>query len=127
MDRLSGQAAPGIFAGTAYQLILVGVNQSQTEEGQRLFLDSLLCQCAVFARLLTGEQAFRIYLDGCRISILMPSLKNPCTECIETELLPLRYNLVCEYGQASSWRIFGSGTLQLIQTIGNRIAFVDAA
>lgn len=63
MDRLNSQAKPSIYAEKAYQLILSGVNQFQSEEDQRLFLDSLLCQCAVFARLLGGRQAFEDLLD----------------------------------------------------------------
>ncbi|WP_082303413.1 hypothetical protein [Pseudomonas meliae] len=58
MERSNDQTKPSIYAETAYQLILSGVNQFQSEEDQRLLLDSLLCQCAVFARLLGGEQAF---------------------------------------------------------------------
>ncbi|CRI57789.1 hypothetical protein N5D48_00270 [Pseudomonas sp. GD03858] len=53
------QAKPSIYAETAYKLILAGVNKFQSEEDQRLLLDSLLCQCAVFARLLAGEHAFQ--------------------------------------------------------------------
>ncbi|MFJ5483626.1 hypothetical protein ACIPUE_10415 [Pectobacterium actinidiae] len=66
MDRLNGQAKPSIYAETAYQLILSGVNQFQSEKDQRLLLDSLLCQCAVFARMLGGEQAFQDLLGRLR-------------------------------------------------------------
>lgn len=63
MDRLDSQTKPSIYAEKAYQLILSGVNQFQSEEDQHLFLNSLLCQCAVFARLLEGRQAFEDLLD----------------------------------------------------------------
>lgn len=66
MDRLSKDDKPSIYAETAYQLILSGVNKFQSEKDQRLLLDSLLCQCAVFARVLGGEQAFQSLLERLR-------------------------------------------------------------
>ncbi|MQT88050.1 hypothetical protein DYL61_16595 [Pseudomonas nabeulensis] len=64
MDRLDDQT-PSIYAETAYQLILSGVNQFQSEQDQRMLLDSLLCQCVVFARVFGGKQAFQDLL--CRL------------------------------------------------------------
>lgn len=68
MDRLSNQnqEKPSIYAETAYDLILSGVKKFQSEEDQRLLLDSLLCQCAVFARMLGGDQAFQELLERLR-------------------------------------------------------------
>ncbi|WP_409315192.1 hypothetical protein [Pseudomonas putida] len=60
------QIKPSVYAGTAYELILTGVRKFQTEEDQRLLLDSLLCQCAVFARMFAGEQAFLELLSRLR-------------------------------------------------------------
>jgi len=66
MDQFNNQTKASIYAEAAYNLILSGVNQFQSEEDQRLLLDSLLCQCAVFARMAGGEQAFQDLLDRLR-------------------------------------------------------------
>ncbi|WP_315138758.1 hypothetical protein [Achromobacter marplatensis] len=63
MDRLDSQVKPSIYAQKAYQLILSGVNQFQSAQDQRLLLESILCQCAVFARMLSGEQEFQDLLQ----------------------------------------------------------------
>ncbi|MGP3790556.1 hypothetical protein [Pseudomonas sp. B392_1p] len=63
MDRLSDIPKSSIYAEKAYQLILSGVQQCHSPEDQRLFLDSLVCQCALFARLLNGEREFHALLE----------------------------------------------------------------
>lgn len=50
-------------AEKACQLILSGVQQCRTAEDQLLLLDSLACQCALFARLLSGEREFHALLE----------------------------------------------------------------
>lgn len=63
MDRLSDYPKSSIHAEKAYELILSGVQQCNTAEDQLLLLDSLVCQCALFARLLSGDQKFHALLE----------------------------------------------------------------
>ncbi|TRO24306.1 hypothetical protein EQ826_17550 [Ectopseudomonas mendocina] len=62
MDRLSEFPKSSIYAEKAYELILSGMKQCESAEDQRLLLESLMCQCALFARLLNGEQEFQALL-----------------------------------------------------------------
>ncbi|MBJ7223526.1 hypothetical protein JG725_16960 [Brenneria sp. L3-3C-1] len=66
MDRSEKYANPSIYAETAYQLILSGVKQFPSEGEQRLLLDSLLWQCAIFSRMVGGDEAFHALLDRLR-------------------------------------------------------------
>ncbi|QLF92114.1 hypothetical protein HW090_02380 [Pseudomonas sp. ABC1] len=66
MDRLDDDIKPSIYAQTAYEMILSGVQQFQSEYDQRRFLDSLLCQCAVFSRMFGGEEEYLGILDKLR-------------------------------------------------------------
>ncbi|UMZ10703.1 hypothetical protein I9018_24940 [Pseudomonas sp. MPFS] len=63
MEHFDSQTKPSIYAETAYELILSGVNRFESEADRRLLLDSLLCQCAVFARIIAGEEAFQDLLE----------------------------------------------------------------
>ncbi|PAU51933.1 hypothetical protein BZL41_26215 [Pseudomonas sp. PIC25] len=66
MDRLRKEAKASIYAEKAYQLILQGVREFHSAEDQRLLMNSLLCQCALFSRLWEGEQVFFDLLDRLR-------------------------------------------------------------
>ncbi|WP_025128602.1 hypothetical protein [Pseudomonas sp. PH1b] len=63
MESFDSQVKPSIYAKMAYELILRGVHRFQSETDRRLFLNSLLCQSALFARMLSGEEAFQDLLD----------------------------------------------------------------
>ncbi|AIQ99560.1 hypothetical protein JY494_09905 [Serratia marcescens] len=49
-----------IHAQRAYALIMSGVAECDTALDQRLLLDSLICQCAVFTRILGANANFLI-------------------------------------------------------------------
>ncbi|HCT7642103.1 TPA: hypothetical protein OT834_002902 [Morganella morganii] len=66
MDRSSKQVTPSIYARAAYDMILSGVQQFKSEQEQQIFLDSLLCQCAVFCRMTGGEEAYLCILERLR-------------------------------------------------------------
>lgn len=53
-------------AERAYTLILTGVMDCQSAEDQLLLLQSLVCQCAVFTRMLSGDEAFLALLEKIR-------------------------------------------------------------
>ncbi|ELF6204838.1 TPA: hypothetical protein QEM76_005628 [Pseudomonas putida] len=78
MDHAENTTKPSIHAERAYALILSGVAECDTALEQRLLLDSLVCQCAVFTRILSGEQEFfdlleRLkYIDLNRADGLLP-------------------------------------------------------
>ncbi|HBN9494410.1 hypothetical protein [Pseudomonas aeruginosa] len=55
-----------IHAQRAYALIMSGVAECDTALDQRLLLDSLICQCAVFTRILGGEREFFDLLEKLR-------------------------------------------------------------
>ncbi|MCK2094541.1 hypothetical protein [Thauera aromatica] len=63
MDRLSDSLESSIYAEKAYQLILSGVQECHSAKDQRLLLESLMCQCALFSRILGGEQEFHALLE----------------------------------------------------------------
>lgn len=63
MDQLEKGAKASIYAEKAYQLILQGVKEFKSAEDQRLLLNSLLCQCALFSRIWEGEHVFFELLD----------------------------------------------------------------
>ena len=58
MDHAENATKPSIHAERAYALILSGFIECSTALEQRLLLDSLVCQCAAFTRILSGEQEF---------------------------------------------------------------------
>ncbi|HCE5827441.1 TPA: hypothetical protein NHK69_003946 [Pseudomonas aeruginosa] len=58
MDHSGSNKKTSIHAQRAYSLILSGVAECNTALEQRLLLDSLVCQCAAFTRILSGEQEF---------------------------------------------------------------------
>ncbi|GKT02121.1 hypothetical protein AVKW3434_22050 [Acidovorax sp. SUPP3434] len=58
MNLTDSTTKPSIYAERAYALILAGVTACDSARDQRLLLDSLVCQCAAFTRLLCGEQQF---------------------------------------------------------------------
>lgn len=62
MDHSDNNGA-SIHAQRAYALIMSGVTGCDTAQEQRLLLDSLICQCAVFTRLLSGEREFYNLLE----------------------------------------------------------------
>lgn len=51
------------YAEAAYKLISNGINSFKTAEEQCQFLDSLVCQCAIFTKILNGEAAFQSLLE----------------------------------------------------------------
>lgn len=63
MDHSDSIKKTSIHAQRAYALILSGVAECDTALDQRLLLDSLICQCAVFTRILSGEREFYDLLD----------------------------------------------------------------
>ncbi|EMC2289014.1 hypothetical protein VB661_002672 [Salmonella enterica] len=62
MDH-SDNNGTSIHAQRAYALIMSGVAECNTALDQRLLLDSLICQCAVFTRILGGEREFYDLLE----------------------------------------------------------------
>lgn len=66
MELYKKHSTPSIYATKAYELILSGVSQFDTKLDQGLLLDSMMCQCAVFTRMLGGEHAFYDLLDRLR-------------------------------------------------------------
>ncbi|MBS3685122.1 hypothetical protein [Klebsiella quasipneumoniae] len=62
MDH-SDNDGTSIHAQRAYALIMSGVAECDTALDQRLLLDSLICQCAVFTRILGGEREFYDLLE----------------------------------------------------------------
>ncbi|WJV25507.1 MULTISPECIES: hypothetical protein [Pseudomonas] len=56
----------GAHAERAFDLIQSGITECGTGEEQRLLLESILCQCAAFTRLLSGEEEFLALLDRIR-------------------------------------------------------------
>lgn len=58
MDKPGNRTRASIHAERAYALILSGVSECDTALDQRLLLDSLVCQCAAFTRMLSGEHEF---------------------------------------------------------------------
>lgn len=62
MDH-SDNNGTSIHAQRAYALIMSGVAECDTAQDQRLLLDSLICQCAVFTRILGGEREFYDLLE----------------------------------------------------------------
>lgn len=54
------------YAERAYTLILSGVANCKSAEEQLLLLQSLVCQCAVFTRVLSGDEAFFALLEQIR-------------------------------------------------------------
>ncbi|RDS87722.1 hypothetical protein DL347_28755 [Pseudomonas fluorescens] len=42
----------------SYELILAGIEDYGSLEEQRLFIESLICQCALLTRVTSGEEAF---------------------------------------------------------------------
>lgn len=65
MDHSDNNGA-SIHAQRAYALIMSGVADCDTALDQRLLLDSLICQCAVFTRILGGEREFFDLLEKLR-------------------------------------------------------------
>lgn len=65
MDH-SDNNGTSIHAQRAYALIMSGVADCDTALDQRLLLDSLICQCAVFTRILGGEREFFDLLEKLR-------------------------------------------------------------
>ncbi|CAI1202373.1 hypothetical protein [Serratia ficaria] len=65
MDH-SDNNGTSIHAQRAYALIMSGVAECDTALDQRLLLDSLICQCAVFTRILGGEREFFDLLEKLR-------------------------------------------------------------
>ncbi|MFT0596296.1 hypothetical protein [Klebsiella michiganensis] len=65
MDH-SDNNGTSIHAQRAYALIMSGVAECDTAMDQRLLLDSLICQCAVFTRILGGEREFFDLLEKLR-------------------------------------------------------------
>ncbi|HAB5395080.1 TPA_asm: hypothetical protein GB599_01215 [Salmonella enterica subsp. enterica serovar Mbandaka] len=65
MDH-SDNNGTSIHAQRAYALIMSGVAECDTALDQRLLLDSLICQCAVFTRILGGEREFLDLLEKLR-------------------------------------------------------------
>ncbi|MBK0032579.1 hypothetical protein IBT47_09810 [Erwinia sp. S43] len=63
MDQSDSNKKTSIHAQRAYALILSGVAECDTALDQRLLLDSLICQCAMFTRILGGEQEFYDLLE----------------------------------------------------------------
>lgn len=63
MDHSDSNKKTSIHAQRAYSLILSGVAECDTALDQRLLLDSLICQCAVFTRILGGEREFYDLLE----------------------------------------------------------------
>lgn len=57
MDH-SDNNGTSIHAQRAYALIMSGVAECDTALDQRLLLDSLICQCAVFTRILGANVIF---------------------------------------------------------------------
>jgi hypothetical protein len=62
MDN-SDDNGTSIHAQRAYALIMSGVEECDTALDQRLLLDSLICQCAVFTRILGSEREFYDLLE----------------------------------------------------------------
>lgn len=62
MDHSDDNGA-SIQAQRAYALMMSGVAECDTAQDQRLLLDSLIFQCAVFTRILGGEQEFYDLLE----------------------------------------------------------------
>lgn len=62
MDH-SDNNGTSIHAQRAYALIMSGVAECDTALDQRLLLDSLICQRAVFTRILGGEREFHDLLE----------------------------------------------------------------
>lgn len=58
MNEADDSKTPSKHAERAYELILAGMTNCQTVEEQHLLLHSLLCQRAVFSRMINGEQHF---------------------------------------------------------------------
>ncbi|HDT1677175.1 TPA: hypothetical protein QHQ92_001689 [Enterobacter hormaechei subsp. steigerwaltii] len=65
MDH-SDNNGTSIHAQRAYALIMSGVAECDSALDQRLLLDSLICQCAVFTRILGGEREFFDLLEKLR-------------------------------------------------------------
>ncbi|EPB9494643.1 TPA: hypothetical protein L4Q76_001633 [Pseudomonas aeruginosa] len=63
MDHSDTNKKTSVHAQRAYSLILSGVAECDTALDQRLLLDSLICQCAVFTRILGGEREFYDLLE----------------------------------------------------------------
>ncbi|UXS00090.1 hypothetical protein [Agrobacterium tumefaciens] len=63
MDHSDNNGGTSIHAQRAYALIMSGVAECDTALDQRLLLDSLICQCAVFTRILGGESQFYDLLE----------------------------------------------------------------
>lgn len=63
MDNSDSASKPSVHAVRAYELILSGVAQCETALDQRLLLNSIICQGAVFARMLTNEVEFHELLE----------------------------------------------------------------
>ncbi|EPP5101065.1 hypothetical protein ACUQRY_001329 [Enterobacter hormaechei] len=63
MDHSDSNKKTSIHAQRAYSLILSGIAECDTALDQRLLLDSLICQCAVFTRILGGEREFYDLLE----------------------------------------------------------------
>lgn len=63
MDNSDSDLKPSVHAVRAYDLILSGVAQCETALDQRLLLNSIICQGAILARILTGEVEFHDLLE----------------------------------------------------------------
>jgi len=63
MNGSDSASKPSIHAERAYALILSGVSECETALDQRLLLNSLICQGAIFARLWTSEKEFHELLE----------------------------------------------------------------
>ncbi|MEX5447814.1 hypothetical protein [Stutzerimonas stutzeri] len=66
MKKTTYSDAASEHAERAYTLILSGVANCKSAEDQLLLLQSLVCQCAVFTRMLSGDEAFFALLEQIR-------------------------------------------------------------
>ncbi|SUD31449.1 Uncharacterised protein [Pseudomonas fluorescens] len=63
MDSPDNATKSSIHAERAYALIMSGVAECKTARDQLIQLNSIICQCAVFTRILSGEQELHELLE----------------------------------------------------------------
>ncbi|OCX15316.1 hypothetical protein L1F06_013125 [Ectopseudomonas hydrolytica] len=69
-----------IYSEKAYELILAGMTECSTIEAQCMLLDAVVCQCALFTRVLGGEQMFLDLLERLKlIGLDMADAEMPLT------------------------------------------------
>lgn len=70
MDSPDNKKKASIHAERAYALIFSGVITCESAVDQRMLINALICQCATFTRIISGEQEFLALIERLKNEVL---------------------------------------------------------